>query len=556
MTGPYAYKVKKPVDFGFLDYSTLERRRRFCELEVELNQRLCPDVYLRVVPVVERDGRLRVGGRGGIEGVPAPVTCRREVAVDEGAVEWAVQMRQLPETEMLPARLAAGTVTTEQVERIAAVLAGFHTGAAASEAITRFGSPAAIARNLDENHFQTESFVGPVLPAEHRAAIYEWSCDFLEREAALFRRRIAEERIRDGHGDLRAQNICLDPGRQRAQRGGGGVQIFDCIEFNDRFRCGDVAADLAYLAMDLDLAGRADLRAALVRRYAELTGDAELGRVLPFYKCYRAFVRGKIALLAADEPEVPQPQRAAERETAAAAFDLSRSYAQLPEGPLLVLTMGLSGSGKSALARALARRLPGVHLSSDSIRKELAGAAPSSRLPMEAYSSERMAAVYTELHRRAGEWLRRGERVILDATYLEPRERRAAEALARAHGAGFRILECRCPEAVALQRLASRSGAGTDASDAGVAVRSAQHERLVPLEASLRPAAAALKGARVGTRMRIDTVRPPAELARTILGSFWSEETGFASGPGRNTRGVNSGGDRTGSWRTAFQEVQ
>ena len=448
LTGEYVYKIKKPVDFGFLDYSTLERRLHCCERELALNRTLCPEVYLGVVPVTREGDGLRVGAPG-------------------LAVEWAVRMRQLSEEHMLPARLATGTVGPSEIDHIARILAEFHRSAGTGTEIDIHGTPEAVLRNVEENFTQTEARTGDLLPSEHRTVVRNYARRFLAEQQPLFVARLPEGRIRDGHGDLRAQNICLDPSVGR------GVQILDRIEFNERFRCGDVAADLAYLAMDLDLAGRCDLREALVHRYVAESGDTSLRRLLPFYCCYRAYVRGKIALFAAGEAEIPPDERREHQAVAAAAFDLARSYAAPRERPLLIAMMGFSGSGKSALARELARRLPAVRLASDQVRKECAGVPASTHLGPEEYSAGQRHAVYDELRARAGRLLEAGLHVLLDATFLVPEELEQAAMAAAEQGAEFRVVECRCPDSVIRERLRARAGRA-EASDADPAVYEAQ----------------------------------------------------------------------------------
>jgi aminoglycoside phosphotransferase family enzyme/predicted kinase len=489
LTGDYAYKLKKPVRFTFLDYSTPERRHELCEREVALNRRLCPQVYLGVLPVVDRDRRLRIGQPGD----------------QAGAVEWVVWMRQLPEGDMLPARLAAGTVTPAHAEEMASLLADFHAKAATGPQIRPFGAPEAMRRILEDDFDETRPMVGSILPREHVAAIRAYVRDFLRSDASLFERREELDRVRDGHGDLRAQNICLHE----------GIQIFDCIEFSDAFRYLDVANDLAYLAMDLDLAGRADLRHVLIRAYEEASGDREMGLVMRFYKTYRAYVRGEVALLALAEPEIPEEERQAHREIGAAAFDLARSYAQRPASPALMIMVGLSGSGKSALAQELARRLPAIRLASDALRKDEAGVPPGARLGEEAYSPDRVAGVYAHLREGAREWLGKGEHVVLDATFLAARERKAAAELARDCGAIFWIVECRCSNEVARRRIQARQVAGLDPSDAGIQVFEAQQQAFEPVEATL----AALP--KLTHHVALETDRPPHELARAVLGRWW-----------------------------------
>ena len=488
LTGEYAYKIKKPVNFGFLDYGTLERRRRCCERELQLNRRLCPEVYLDLVPIGWLGGRLCIRA-------PGP------------PVEWAVRMRQLPEEDMLPVRLASGKVAPADIERIANVLVDFHGRALANSDITQFGAPEAIWRNMEENFHQTEPRIGEALPREHLDEIREYSREFIDRERDLLLTRMRKGRVRDGHGDLRAQNLCLYAGLQ------AGLQVLDCIEFNDRFRYEDVAADLAYLAMDLDLVGRADLRQVLIDQYVERSADPDLRRLLSFYCCYRAYVRGKIALLAAEEAEVPAAERQSQHELAATAFDLSRSYATRRNRPVLLLMSGYSGSGKSALAHELSRRLPAVRLTSDGARKELEGVAPAVRLPGDRYTSERRSAVYAELRRRATAYLARGENVILDATFLDPEERERAATLAEEWQTESRVIACHCPDAVIRMRLTQRATTSGE-SDADVAV----------YEAQLHSHAGRFKQELERTRVHwiaADTDQPARLTARTVMQEFW-----------------------------------
>lgn len=491
LTGEYVYKIKKPVNLGFLDYSRAELRRYFCEREVTLNRRLCPEVYLDVVPIGPQDGRIRVGA------------C-------DAALEWAVRMRQLPAEDMLPARLSAGTIEQGHLRRIAELLARFHENAPCGPAVTAFGAPERIAVNVEENFEQTTSQVGDMLPLEHLTAVRGYARRFLAEQAERFLVRMRNCRIRDGHGDLRAQNICLYAPVQQ------GIQILDCIEFNDRFRLGDVAADIGYLAMDLDLAGRADLRRVLVDTYVDISGDAGLTSVLGFYQCYRAYVRGKIALLAADEGEIPAEERQQHADSAAAAFDLARSYAERRGAPALLITVGYSGSGKSVLARELARRLPAIRLATDEVRKELANIPPDCRLPPEQYGPDDRQRVYQELFLRAGQRLAQGENVVLDATFLSGRDREMAASIALATGSEFWVVECRCPDAEIRRRLRERSALGGDASDADVAVYEAQAREYPNPDRLHRLKLRRFK------QIEIDTTLPATIAARRALQSFWA----------------------------------
>lgn len=298
LAGPYAYKLKKPVDFGFLDFSTRERRAAACADEVRLNRRLSPDIYLGVVDVVERGDGYFIGGPG-------------------RPVEPAVWMRRLPEEGMLPRLLERSAVRPALVRRLARQLAAFHARAATGPGVDGHGSPAAVRANWQENFDQVRPFLGRTMAAERERAIRAYVEHFLAEQHALLERRVAEGRIREGHGDLHAASICLDRGRPR---------LFDCLEFAARFRCADVAAEVAFLAMDLDHYGRADLGEAFVQAYLRASGDAELLLLLDFYKCYRAFVRGKVRSLRLTEPGLsPEDERRVIAE-ARAYFDLAWSY--------------------------------------------------------------------------------------------------------------------------------------------------------------------------------------------------------------------------------------
>jgi aminoglycoside phosphotransferase family enzyme/predicted kinase len=442
LAGAYAYKVKKPVDFGFLDFATVERRAVVCADEVRLNRRLAPDVYLGVVWIVRRDGEYRVGGAG-------------------TPVEPAVRMRRLPEAGMLPNLLASGQADERLIRRIARRVARFHAGAATGAGVDEHGSPAAIRANWDENFDQTAPFLGRAVDPPVNDVIRRYVERFMSERAELFVRRVTEGRIREGHGDLHAASICVV---------GGRPVFFDCLEFSARYRCADVAAEAGFLAMDLDHHGRADLAHAFIQEYVRASGDAELPALLPFYQCYRAYVRGKVRCLRLTEPGLTPEAEARTAAEARAYFDLAWAYAGGLREPLLVVTMGLPASGKSTLARALAGRLGLLHLSSDAIRKELAGlraTEPAGGAFREGiYAPAMTRRTYAAMRRRAAAWLRRGRSVVLDATYADPAERGAVLRLARRAGARPVVFLCRADEATTLARLRARDDEPTSVSDA------------------------------------------------------------------------------------------
>ena len=293
----YVYKVKKPVDLGYLDYTTLEKRHFYCQREVELNRRLCPDAYLGVLPVTGHGGQIIFGGQG-------------------EAVEYAVKMRRLPQAMMMNALLANDKVTPEMLAGVAEKLAEFHRQAETSASISTFGGLDTITVNTEENFAQTEKYLGHTISREQYQRIRAYTNRFIQGNAALFKKRMAEGRIKDCHGDLHAAHICFCD----------SICIYDCIEFNDRFRYCDVASEVAFLAMDLDHYGRADLSGDFVNAYVTRSQDEELRALLDFYKGYRAYVRGKVESFKLDDPHISPEEKAGVLTVARHYFELAESY--------------------------------------------------------------------------------------------------------------------------------------------------------------------------------------------------------------------------------------
>jgi uncharacterized protein len=301
LTGDYVYKVKKPVDLGYLDYTSLEKRRYFCYREVELNKRLCPDVYLAVVPITDSCQLSAVSYQFEGEGK---------------VIEYAVKMRQLPQDRMMDVLLCNGQVTKEMVARVAEKLVSFHQEAGTSPGIAAFGKLDTIRQNCDENFAQTEKYVGVSIPARKYEQLRSYTNDFTSSNISLFDKRVKDGRIRDCHGDLHAAHVCFT----------NDICIYDCIEFNDRFRYSDVASEVAFLAMDLDRYQQADLSQHFVNTYVKLSHDDELLKLLNFYKCYRAYVRGKVESFKLDDLYIPEKEKARVLATAKKYFQLAESY--------------------------------------------------------------------------------------------------------------------------------------------------------------------------------------------------------------------------------------
>lgn len=455
LLGSRVYKVKKAVRFAFLDFSTLERRRHFCHEEVRLNRRLARGVYLGVRAVVARDGGFALAAGD------AP-----------DAVEYAVEMCRLPADRVLAHLVESGAATAALIDQIAERLGAFHAEADAGPEIAAAGDPATVARLMDDDFAEVAALHGDTISAADDQAIQAWCHAQLSRHGALLRRRQAEGRVRDGHGDLHAEHIYCRNERI--------LQIVDCIEFNPALRQRDVAGDLAFLAMDLDYRGHPELAERLIATYAAHSGDAELPGLIPFFACHRAYIRGKVDSLKSRETEVDPTDRAAARDSAVRHFALARRYTW-SDVRVLVVVSGLSGSGKSTVAAALAERTGFAHLNSDRVRKQLAGLAPTDRGGPDLYTSARNAATYAAMYAAAAEALAAGRGAILDATFQRRIHRDQAAAVAAAAGAPVLFVECRADDAVIRQRLAERATRDDDPSDADWEVYRRQRRAYQPV---------------------------------------------------------------------------
>jgi hypothetical protein len=300
LTDDYVYKVKKSVNLGYLDYTTLDRRHFYCQREVELNRRLCPDAYLGVVPITQDKSNISIEGQGEV-------------------IEYAVKMRRLPQQAMMDGLLANNQVSSQMVASVAQKLAEFHQQAETNANISAFGNLDAITKNTKENFTQTVEYIGRTISQAKYQRIKDYTDSFIEKNTPLFHKRITSGRIRDCHGDLHAAHICFT----------NGICIYDCIEFNDRFRYCDVAAEVAFLAMDLDHYGRADLSQSFVNAYVAQSRDEELLRLLNFYKCYFAYVRGKVESFKLDDPYISEEEKTRVLAIARSYFDLAESYVEI-----------------------------------------------------------------------------------------------------------------------------------------------------------------------------------------------------------------------------------
>jgi uncharacterized protein len=444
LAGPDVYKVKKAVDFGFLDFSTHQKRLTACQAEVVLNRRLAPSVYLGVVPIaLGDDGMHRIGAGGQI-------------------VEHAVHMRRLPDEERADVMLGCGALGTAQIDRLATAIARFHAGCRSDTETARFGTLEAISDNVRENFTQTRAVLDQYLTEAEAQRLEAFQLGVLRDKADVFAKRVDRGAVRDGHGDLRLEQAYLTK---------DGFTILDCIEFNERFRYADVACDLAFLSMDLSHYRRVDLAEHLLAAYARESNDFDLYAVIDFYESYRANVRAKIATFLAGNEGAPPELRARAREEARRYFLLALSAARPSAMRAAVVAVGGHiASGKTTLAGWISDQLGAPVVEADRTRKSMLGVAPTARVndPLwsGAYDKGFTDQVYAELLRRASVALASGRPVVLDASFRAQQMRIAAQAMAQAHGVPFYFVECRAPADVCKARLAQREGRPDTVSDA------------------------------------------------------------------------------------------
>ena len=382
------YKIKKPVDFGFLDYTTLERRRSFCEKEIKLNRRLAEDIYLGVSKVTEKKGDISIDGDGKV-------------------IDYAVRMKRMPQDRMMDVLIENDEIDESHIVALAKKIAEFHLKAETNDYIASFGSVEINKFNTDENFEQTKDGVGEFLTEYQYKSIKDFTNRFYKEKATLFERRVRDGKIRDCHGDLYSHNICIIDEKT--------IWVYDCIEFNERFRYSDVASDVAFLLMDLENYSKYDLSELFFDEYLEFSKDYGMDDIIGFYKIYRAYVRGKIAYFQS------------QKEQAKLYFDLAFGYLPNSYKPRVVVISGLTGSGKSSVAEAISSRRNFIVVSSDVVRKKLAGMElydkDLSAYGKGIYTEEMTKRVYDSMINEAYDLVREGNNVIIDATFIKKWQR-------------------------------------------------------------------------------------------------------------------------------------
>lgn len=456
LAGPYAYKVKKAVDLGFLDFTTLSRRHFYCQEELRLNRRLAPAMYLDVIPITGSHAHPRLGG----DGVP---------------IEYAVKMRRFAQEDLFDALLARQCLTSAHIDRLADKIAAFHAAAAIASCADPHGSLDAIAQPALENFAQIRRTAAASAELADVEALEQWTLDQRTALAEEFRARKAGGFVRECHGDFHLGNIAIVD---------EDITIFDCLEFSANLRWIDVMNEVAFLIMDLRDKKRPDLAQRFLNRYLEISGDYDGLRVLRFYVVYRAMVRAKVHALRAAQPGVSAEQKAAALREYRNYVALARQQIHVARAAVLI-THGLSGSGKTTHTQVLLETCDAVRIRSDLERKRLHGLAPLARsgstVAAGMYTSENTASTYQRLADLASRIVAAGYVVIADATFIERRQRDRFRALAVTAGIPFLILDFAIPAAMLRARVSERARSQRDASEADVPVLEHQLKTQEPL---------------------------------------------------------------------------
>jgi aminoglycoside phosphotransferase family enzyme/predicted kinase len=448
LTGPFAYKIKKPVNFGFLDFTELSAREHFCKEELRLNQRLTQGLYLEVLPINGSVDAPELGGSG-------------------PAIEYALKMRQFPQSQLLSDVQGRGELTEAHIDGLAKQIAEFHNATPTVAANHPLCSPEAIVAPMRQNFEQIRPMLKDAADLQQLEALEAWTEANYARLEPLLAKRAANGSIRECHGDLHLGNATLLDDQ---------VVLFDCIEFNEPFRLIDIALDAAFLAMDLEDRGLKAHAWRFINAWLEHTGDYAALELLNFYKTYRALVRAKVALFSLAH-QTDAVQKAVTLRQYRNYANLAERYSAIPSS-FLAITYGVSAVGKSHVAMRLVEALGAIRLRSDVERKRLFGEqkdANIGKLSAGIYSQDASADTYQRLHQLAEAALRAGFPVIIDATYLKQAQRDAASQVAEACGAPFLILECCAPDDIIASWLEQRKAAGNDPSDATMDVIQAQH---------------------------------------------------------------------------------
>jgi aminoglycoside phosphotransferase family enzyme/gluconate kinase len=459
LTGQYVYKIKKPVNFGFLDFSTLEKRHFYCKEELRLNRRLAPGLYLDVVVIYGSREQPALQGHG-------------------PAIEYAVKMRQFPQSAQFDRLLAGHGLDALMIDDLAVKVADFHLSLAPVVKESRYGDLAHVRQAVLENYKHIRGTVGDHADLALLDRLEKWSTQQLEELASLISQRKMQGFVRECHGDMHLRNIALWHDE---------IIIFDCIEFNRNFYQIDAVSDISFLVMDLEVRSEKTLARLFLNRYLEVTGDYEGLKLLRFYKVYRALVRAKVDALRTDQEEYGSPEYDLIFQDFLAYLKLADRYTHQTT-PFLLINHGFSGSGKSSGALAIVEKHPVIQIRSDVERKRLFRAEMSGdrSIGADMYSSSATFRTYTRLADIARSLLTAGYPVLVDATSLKAGQRRRFIDLARSLGIPFCILNYTASPETLRERVRRRAGDGSDISDATLKVLESQIAGYEPLSADER----------------------------------------------------------------------
>lgn len=453
LTGKYAYKIKKSVDYGFLDYSTLAKRKHFLETELRLNQQIAPELYLQVMTISNQDNRLILGGV-------------------ENIIEYTLKMHQFPQEDLFSHLLEAGKLSGDRFRQLGKIVAQFHDQAATNEYIRSFGSVEKIQAAFEENYRQSQKYIGVVQTQEQFNATKAYSDGFFAKRENLLLARLKHQKIKECHGDLHLNNICL----WRDQ-----IQLFDRIEFNESFRFVDTMYDVAFTVMDLEAKNKPEFANVFLNSYLENTGDWEGLLLLPLYLSRQAYVRAKVNSFLLDDPQVSESEKKSAQQLALNYYRQAYQFTQTKPGKLILMS-GLSGSGKSFVASALAIQIGAIQIRSDAVRKHLAGI-PLDQLGTDAiYTPFMSQKTYDRLLELGVRLAQAGYTVILDAKYDRLTLRQAVIAQAQEQNIPWQILHCTAPITVLRDRLNQRQGDISDADATLIKSQMAQMESFTTAE--------------------------------------------------------------------------
>ena len=457
LTGNYAYKIKKAVNFGFLDFSSLEQRRHFCHEEVRLNQRGAGELYLEILPISWVGDRFLLGD-------------------DSNPVEYVVKMHQFLEADAFTSLFEQGKLTEELMAELGKIVAKFHQTAATNEHILSFGKVENVRKAFDENYQQTEGYIGKAQTASQFAETKAYTDNFFATQIDLFNQRITQGLIKECHGDLHLRNIAFWKDQ---------ILLFDCIEFNEPFRFVDVIYEVAFVVMDLDARSRPDLGNIFLNTYVEQTGDWSGLQLLPLYLSRQAYVRAKVTSFLLDDPNIPETDKQQAAKVAANYYQLAWQYTQVPKVGKIILMSGLSGSGKSTVGRYIAKTSQGIHLRSDAVRKHLGNVPLNEKGGADLYTPEMTQKTYDRLLELGVLLAQQGFTIILDAKYDRQALREQVITATNNHKIPLQIYYCTAPMEVLSDRLNNRVGDVADATADLLQQQQANLEPFTPTEESL-----------------------------------------------------------------------